>query len=150
MVGDHEIRARQEVCRIGKMLHRCSFVAGCDGNISARLGQDLILGTPTGISKGMMEPEDLVVVDMQGIQSRGRRSPSSELAMHLLFYRLRPDVRAVVHAHPPTATGFAAAGMALDEPLVAEVVVTFGSIPLAGYGTPGTAELSSALGPLMP
>lgn len=150
MAGDNEIRVREEVCRIGKMLHQCSFVAGCDGNISARLGQDLVLGTPTGISKGMMEPEDLVVVDMEGIQSRGRRSPSSELAMHLLFYRLRPDIRAVVHAHPPTATGFAAAGIALDEPLVAEVVVTFGSIPLAGYGTPGTAELSSTLTPLIP
>src|SRR5258708_55944 len=83
MAGENEIRIRQEVCRIGKMLHECSFVAGCDGNISARLGQDLVLGTPTGISKGMMEPEDLVVVDMKGMQSGGRRSPSSELAMHL-------------------------------------------------------------------
>jgi L-fuculose-phosphate aldolase len=150
MAGDNEIRIRQEVCRIGKMLHQSSFVAGCDGNISARLGQDLILGTPTGISKGMMEPEDLVVVDMKGLQRCGQRPPSSELAMHLLFYCLRPDVHAVVHAHPPTATGFAAAGIALDEPLVAEVVVTFGSIPLAGYGTPGTAELSSTLTPLIP
>src|SRR5256885_480973 len=110
MAGNNEIRIRQEICRIGKMLHENRFVAGCDGNISARLEQDLVLGTPTGLSKGMMEPEDLVVVDMQGHQRFGQRSPSSELAMHLLFYRLRPDIRAVVHAHPPTATGFAAAG----------------------------------------
>jgi L-fuculose-phosphate aldolase len=150
MSGDNEIRIRQEVCRIGKMLHQCGFVAGCDGNISARVGQDLILGTPTGISKGMMEPEDLVMVDMEGHKRGGKRSPSSELAMHLLFYRMRPEIRAVVHAHPPTATGFAAAGIALDEPLVAEVVVTFGSIPLAGYGTPGTTELASTLTPLIP
>src|SRR5882724_2778107 len=150
MAGDYELHIRQEVCRIGKMLHQSSFVAGCDGNISTRLTDGLILGTPTGICKGMMEPEDLVVVDMQGLRRNGQRSPSSELAMHLLFYRLRPDIRAVVHAHPPTATGFAAAGIALDEPLVAEVVVTFGSIPLAGYGTPGTSELASTLTPLIP
>jgi L-fuculose-phosphate aldolase len=139
-----------EICRVGKMVYQCGFVAGCDGNISVRTGRNTVLATPTGISKGMMEPGDLVTVDMDGRQTCGDRRPSSELGMHLLFYRMRPEVRAVVHAHPPTATGFAAAGLALDEPLVAEVVVTFGSIPLARYGMPGTSDLADSLSPLVP
>src|SRR5260370_823815 len=118
---------RREICRIGRMLHQCGFVAGCDGNVSMRVGRNIVLATPTSICKGMMDPDDLVTVDMEGCQVGGHRRPSTELGMHLLFYRMRSDVRAVVHAHPPTATGFAAAGLALDEPLVAEVVVTFGS-----------------------
>ena len=141
---------REEICRIGRMLHQWGFVAGCDGNISVRLERNLVLATPTSISKGMMQPDDLVLVDMEGHKNGGARSPSTEMGMHLLYYRSRPDIRAVVHAHPPTATGFAAAGVALDEPLVAEVVVTFGSIPLARYGTPGTSELAATLGPFMP
>ena len=149
MSGDKQ-GLRQEICRIGRMLHQCGFVAGCDGNISVRLERNLVLGTPTSICKGMMEPDDLVLVDMEGRQQGGSRAPSSELGMHLLYYQSRPDIRAVVHAHPPTATAFAAAGIALDAPIVAEVVVTFGSIPLAPYGTPGTSELSAELGPLMP
>jgi L-fuculose-phosphate aldolase len=139
-----------EICRVGKIVYQCGFVAGCDGNISVRTGRNTVLATPTGISKGMMEPGDLVTVDMEGRQTGGDRRPSSELGMHLLFYRMRPEVRAVVHAHPPTATGFAAAGLALDEPLVAEVVVTFGSIPLARYGMPGTSDLADSLSPLVP
>jgi L-fuculose-phosphate aldolase len=91
-----------------------------------------------------------VIVDMDGRQISGRKSVSSEIAMHLLIYKLRPDVRGVVHAHPPTATGFAAAGLALNQPLVCEVVIGLGSIPLAKYGTPGTAELTSGLEPLIP
>lgn len=141
---------RHEICRIGKMLHQSGFVAGCDGNISVRVGQDLVLSTPTALCKGMMQPEDLVLADMSGEQVNGQRNPSTELGMHLLFYRMRPDVRAVVHAHPPTATAFATVGQALDEPLVAEVVVTFGSIPLAPYGMPGTQELHDSLRPYIP
>jgi L-fuculose-phosphate aldolase len=141
---------RREICRMGNMLHQRGFVAACDGNISVRLGQNTVLCTPTSISKGMMEPEDLVMVTMSGSQIGGDRRPSTELGMHLLFYRMRPDIRAVVHAHPPTATGFAAAGIPLDEPLVAEVVVACGRIPLARYGTPGTPELSNVLSPLVP
>ena len=141
---------RQEICRTGKMLHQCGFVAGYDGNISVRVERDLVLSTPTSVCKGMMQPEDLVLADMNGRQLDGRRNPSTELGMHLLFYRMRPEVRAVVHAHPPTATAFATVGQALDEPLVAEVVVTFGSIPLAPYGMPGTSELHDALRPYIP
>jgi len=87
---------------------------------------------------------------MEGRLLAGRRKVSSEIGMHLLIYRLRPDVKGVVHAHPPTATGFAAAGLALNQPLVCEVVIGLGSIPLANYGTPGTSELAEALEPLVP
>src|SRR5205085_4643574 len=106
--------------------------------------------TPTGMSKGMMAPTDLVMVDGCGEVIEGERKVSSEIGMHLLIYRLRPDVRAVVHAHPPTATGFAAAGMALDQPLVSEVVINLGAIPLARYGTPGTPELAASIEELVP
>ena len=147
---DNEISVRQEICRIGRMLHGRGYVAGCDGNISVRLSRNLVLCTPTSVSKGMMEPEDLVVVDINGHQQNGNRHPSTELAMHLLFYAMRPEVRAVVHAHPPTATGFAAAGISLEQALVAEVVTAFGKIPLASYGMPGTQELPDALRPLVP
>jgi L-fuculose-phosphate aldolase len=98
----------------------------------------------------MMRPSDLVVVDNTGRKLAGRRDVSSEIAMHLLIYRLRPDIGAIVHAHPPTATGFAASGLALNQPLVCELVVGLGCVPLARYGTPGTPELSDALEPLIP
>jgi L-fuculose-phosphate aldolase len=150
MLTANEDCLRREICRIGNMLHQHGLVAACDGNISVRLRQDLVLCTPTSVSKGMMEPQDLVMVNLSGEQVGGERRPSTELGLHLLFYRLRPEIRAVVHAHPPTATGFAAAEIALDEPLVAEVIVTCGSIPLARYGSPGTPELAAALEPLVP
>ncbi|HMH00037.1 MAG TPA: class II aldolase/adducin family protein [Terriglobales bacterium] len=102
------------------------------------------------MSKSMMRPSDMVIVDLEGRHISGRRAVSSEIAMHLLIYKLRPDVQGIVHAHPPTATGFAAAGIALNQPLVCEVVIGLGSIPLAKYGTPGTPELTEALEPLIP
>lgn len=141
---------RREIVSLGKMLHQRGYVAAMDGNLSVRLNKGRILATPTAMSKGIMRPSDMVIVDMEGRHLSGRRNVSSEIAMHLLIYRLRPDIRAVVHAHPPTATGFAAAGMALNKPLVCEVVIGLGSIPLAKYGTPGTPELSKSLEPLIP
>src|SRR5206468_699012 len=121
-----------------------------DGNISVRLDDERVLVTPTGMSKGMMKTSDLVIVDMNGHKLKGRREVTSEIGMHLLIYRMRPDVNAVVHAHPRTATGFAAAGIALNQPLVCEVVIGLGQIPLAPYGTPGTPELAETLEPLIP
>src|SRR4051794_16686873 len=102
------------------------------------------------MSKGMMKTSDLVVVDMEGRKLKGRREVTSEIGMHLLIYRMRPDVNAVVHAHPRTATGFAASGIALNQPLVCEVVIGLGQIPLAPYGTPGTPELAETLKPFIP
>ena len=145
-----ERKLRHEIVRLGGMLHSCGFVAGMDGNLSVRLPGDRILVTPTSMSKGMMRPSDLVIVDLEGRKVEGRRNVSSEIAMHLLIYRLRRDIRAVVHAHPPTATGFAASGLSLSRPLVCELVVGLGCVPLARSGTPGTSELSDALAPLVP
>jgi L-fuculose-phosphate aldolase len=145
-----ERQHRRDIVLFGRMVYEHGFVAAMDGNLSVRLDDNRILATPTAMSKGMMTPGDLVIVDNNGRQLAGKRKVSSEIAMHLLIYRLRPDVQGIVHAHPPTATGFAAAGMALDQPLVCEVVIGLGSIPLARYGTPGTPELSEALAPLVP
>ena len=148
-----EFSLRREIVRIGRMLYDREYVAATDGNISVRLGPDRLLATPSGACKGMLEPGELLVVNMQGRSVRSwqsHRCVSSEIGMHLLIYRLRPDVNAVVHAHPPTATGFAAAGIALDQPLIAEVVLALKSIPLARYATPGTNDLQEALAPLVP
>jgi L-fuculose-phosphate aldolase len=145
-----ERRNRHEIVRLGGLLHSCGFVAAMDGNLSVRLDRNRILVTPTAMSKGMMRPSDLVIVDLQGRKLEGRRNVSSEIGMHLLIYRLRPDIGGIVHAHPPTATGFAASGLALDRPLICELVVGLGCVPLAKYGTPGTSELADALSPLVP
>ncbi|MGA3211095.1 MAG: class II aldolase/adducin family protein [Terriglobales bacterium] len=145
-----ELQSRNEMVRLGRLLHQRGYVAATDGNLTVRLGPDRILTTPTNVSKGMMEPEDLVVVDSQGQKISGSNCPSSEIAMHLLIYRLRPAVNGIVHAHPVTATGYAAAGLELNHALISEVVLSLGSIPLARYGCPGTAELSASLEPLVP
>ncbi len=144
-----EQKHREEIVRFGKLLHQAGLVAATDGNLSLRLEDGNILCTPTLMSKGLMEARDLVIVDPDGRKLLGARDVSSEIAMHLLIYRRRHDVGAVVHAHPPTATGFAAAGMALDRALCAELIVTLGSVPLANYETPGTPELAEALAPLV-
>jgi len=157
MLGYHEMLSmaserqhRLGIVKFGQQLHRNGFVAATDGNLSVRLDERRLLVTPTCMSKGSMRPADMVIVDMEGKRLAGRRHVSSEIGMHLLIYRLRPDVRGIVHAHPPTATGFAASGFELSRPLVCEVIVGLGSIPLARYGTPGTTELTEALEPLVP
>ena len=145
-----ERQHRLAIVQFGRLLHANRFVAATDGNLSVRLDETRLLATPTCISKGRMRASDLVIVDMEGKRLAGARTVSSEIGMHLLIYRLRPDVHGIVHAHPPTATAFAASGYDLNRPLVCEVVVGLGSIPLARYGTPGTPELSDALAPLIP
>lgn len=140
---------RRDICAVGRWIHERGYAASTDGNVSVRLGADRILTSPTCISKGMMTPEDLVVTDLEGRRVSGSRNASSELAMHLLVYRLRPDVNSVCHAHPPVATGYAAAGIALDKPILCELVIGLGSVPVARYGTPGTSELTEALEPLV-
>jgi L-fuculose-phosphate aldolase len=142
-----ERKYRQEIVRYGRMLHERCFVAAMDGNLSIRLNEERILVTPTCVSKGAMLPVDMVIVDREGHRVSGRRNVTSEIGMHVLIYDRRPDVGAIVHAHPPTATGFAAAGIPLTEPLVCEVVMGLGCIPLARYGTPGTSELAQTLEP---
>jgi L-fuculose-phosphate aldolase len=134
---------------VGRRLWTRGFVASNDGNISARLGADRLLMTPANVSKGFMTPDMMVVTDLDGTMVSGApgRKPSSEILMHLVAYRERPDVGAVVHAHPPLSTGFAVAGIPLDRAVLAEVVTTLGSIPIAEYGTPSTRELADAVAP---
>jgi len=141
---------RQEIAEIGRWLHQKGFVAATDGNLSVRLDEGRVMTTPTNMSKGMCCPGDMIVVDRRGNKISGQRNASSELAMHLLIYDLRPDVNGIVHAHPPTATGFAAAGLSLEKALLSEVVLSLGFVPLARYGTPGTPELCDALRDLVP
>jgi L-fuculose-phosphate aldolase len=140
---------RREICTAGRWIHGRAFVASTDGNISVRLDSRRVLTSPTGISKGLMTPDDLVITDFKGRKLAGRREPSSELAMHLLIYARRPDVNAVCHAHPPIATAHAASGIPLNKALLSELVIALGCIPLAQYGTPGTPELSESLEPLV-
>ena len=145
-----EEQHRRDVCIVGRWMYEQGFNVACEGNLSVRLESERILNTPTCMNKGRLEPEDLVVTDLDGKQLEGNRKVSSELGLHLLFYRMRPDVNAICHAHPPTATGFAAAGRALDQALLPEVIVGLGRIPLVRYATPGTPELSAAVEPYVP
>ena len=138
---------RADLCVAGRWMYERGYIVACEGNLSVRLDEERVLTTPTCMNKGMLTPEDLVIIDLEGRHISGERKASSELAMHLLFYRMRPDVQAICHAHPPTATGFAVAGRALDQALLPEVIVGLGQIPLVKYGTPGTPELSAAIEP---
>ena len=145
MTSQPEERIRADIVEVGRRLHERGYVASNDGNISVRLDADRVLTTPTGVSKGFMTPDMMVTTDMQGVQLTGDRKASSELLMHLAVYEHRPEIKAVVHAHPPAATGFAVAGIPLDRAVLAEVIVTLGSVPIAEYGTTSTSELADAV-----
>jgi L-fuculose-phosphate aldolase len=142
---------RAAIVEVGRRLWARGFVASNDGNISVRLGPDRLLMTPASVSKGFMTPEMMVVTDLAGkvVEAASGRKPSSEALMHLVVYQERPDIQAVVHAHPPIATGFAVAGIALDRAVLAEVVTTLGGIPIADYATPSTQELADTVRPLI-
>jgi L-fuculose-phosphate aldolase len=130
---------------VGRRLYARGYTASNDGNISTRLDARRLLMTPKSVCKGFMTPDMMVVTDLDGKKLAGERDPSSEMQMHLEVYRQRPDARAVVHAHPPIATGFAVAGIPLDRAVLAEVVTTLGSVPIAEYATPSTKELPEAV-----
>ena len=140
-----ESSLRADIVEIGRRMYARGYTASNDGNISVRLGDDRLLMTPKSVCKGFMTPDMMVVTDLQGRKLQGERDPSSEMLMHLEVYRERPDVRAVVHAHPPIATGFAVAGIPLDRAVLAEVLTTLGSVPIAEYATPSTRELPEAV-----
>ena len=135
---------KQDIVCICRMLHRKNYLAATDGNVSVRLGDQLLI-TPSGVNKGIMEAEQVLTVDFTGAVIDGAGQPSSEIQMHLLAYRLRADVNAVVHAHLPYATACTLAGIDLLEPILPEVVITLGGIPTAPYATPGTAEVPEAI-----
>jgi L-fuculose-phosphate aldolase len=141
---------RQDIVDIGRLVYQKGWVAANDGNITIRLDHDRILSTPTGVSKGMMHVDDLIIVDNEGNKLEGRLEKTSEILMHLVIYNMRADVHAIVHAHPPVSTGFAAAGLSLNKALLPEVVIGLGCVPLAEYGLPGTPELSERMRPLIP
>jgi L-fuculose-phosphate aldolase len=145
-----EKELRQDIVEIGKLVFQKGWVAANDGNITIRLDQDRVLCTPTGVCKGMMHPDDLIICDMQGNKLEGRKERTSEIAMHLLVYSMRPDIMSVVHAHPPVATGFATAGRALNLALLPEVIIGLGCVPLAEYGLPGTPALTDGMLPYIP
>ena len=140
-----EEQARADIVEVGRRLWERGYVASNDGNVSVRLDDTRLITTPKNVSKGFMTPDMMVITDLDGKKIAGERDPSSELKMHLEVYRNRPDIRAVVHAHPPTATGFAVAGIPLDRAVLAEVITTLGSIPIAAYATPSTEELPAAV-----
>lgn len=140
-------RYSRNLAHFGKLLHKRHYISSTDGNLSVRLDEGHILTTPTGVSKGFMRPGDMVVVDLHGRKISGPSEPSSELGMHLTIYKLRPDIQAVVHAHPCVATAVASAGLDLTEPICSELVLSLGSIPLAPYALPGTQEVSQSLSP---
>src|SRR5262245_21065575 len=140
-----ESQLRADIVEVGRRMYARGYTASNDGNISVRLGADRLLMTPKSVCKGFMTPDMMCITDLDGKKLVGDRDPSSEMLMHLEVYRQRPDAQAVVHAHPPTATGFAVAGIPLDRAVLAEVLTTLGSIPIAEYATPSTSELPAAV-----
>ena len=140
-----EQQLRADIVEIGRRLYARGYTESNDGNISARLDDKRLIMTPRSVCTGFMTPEMMCITDLDGVKLAGERDPSSEMQMHLEVYRQRPDVKAVVHAHPPIATGFAVAGIPLDRAVLAEVVTTLGSVPIAEYATPSTKELPEAV-----
>ena len=146
--GDRDRTAAGEaIARVCRRLYERGLVAGPDGNVSVRLSDGSILVTPAGVSKVDVEPSHLIVVDLAGRVLEGEGRPSTELALHLRAYNRRSDVRAVVHAHPPIATGFSVAGESFEAPILPEVILQMGAVPLVPYVTPGTDALADSCEP---
>jgi L-fuculose-phosphate aldolase len=140
-----EAQLRSDIVEVGRRMYARGYTASNDGNISVRLDAGRLLMTPRSVCKGFMDPSMMCITDLDGVMLAGERDPSSEMQMHLEVYRQRPDVNAVVHAHPPVATAFAVAGIPLDRAVLAEVVTTLGSVPIAEYATPSTKALPEAV-----
>jgi len=139
-------RRMAQCCR---QLAAGGLIAGRDGNLSVRLGPDRVLVTPSGLIKSTLTAGDMVEVGLAGHKRRGRRNPTSELDLHLRILTARPDVGAVVHAHPPAATGFAVAGEEIPANLLPELIFLVGRVPIVPYGTPGTPELGDRVAPYL-
>ncbi len=143
----NEYKLKEQICEIGRRVYAKGFAAANDGNISIRLNDREILCTPTMVSKGYLKVEDLCKVDYEGKQLAGTRKRSSEILLHLAVYKNRPDVKAVVHCHPPHATAFAVAGMPVPKCVLPEVEVFLGEVPTAVYETPGTQKFAETIVP---
>ncbi|MBI5433471.1 MAG: class II aldolase/adducin family protein [Planctomycetes bacterium] len=142
---DEEARLRKGICEIGKLCYSRFYIVGADGNISARLADGTILITPTGAMKGFLEPHHVARIDMRGDVVDGGPAASSEKGIHIAAYEERPEMRAVVHAHPPHAVAMTIAGIDMQAPFIPEIIVTIGGIPTADFGTPGTPELAASI-----
>jgi L-fuculose-phosphate aldolase len=140
-------KSAEELIEVCRLVYRRGLIVALEGNISLRLAKGTILITPTSVCKEFVEERELVEVNLEGNVIKGTKKPTSELAMHLFIYRERPDVNAVVHCHPPYATGFAAARMPLNKCVLPEIIIGLGGIPLADYATPSTQELSESIRP---
>ena len=138
---------KQEICEVGHRLYAHGFVAANDGNISVKVSENEFYCTPTGVSKGSLTPDMIIKIDAEGNKLEGTLNPSSEIKMHLRVFRERPDVNAVVHAHPPVATAFTVAGIPLDRYILPEAVLTIGDVPTCEYATPSTMEIPDSLMP---
>ena len=145
----NEKEIREQICEVGRRVWQKNWVAANDGNISMRLGDEFVITTPTGVSKGFMTPDMLLKVDLDGNVRGGYLKPSSEIKIHIEAYKRRDDKRAVVHAHPPVCTGYAVANIPLDFQTLPEIIITLGRVPLAQYGTPSTTELSDSISELI-
>ena len=143
--SEEEARLRKAICEIGKLAYQRNYIVGADGNISARLADGTVLITPAGAMKGFLEPQHLAHIDMQGNVVDGGPSASTERGIHLVAYEERPEMKAVVHAHPPHAVALTIAGIDLSKPYIPEIVVTLGGIPTVSFGTPGTYELGESI-----
>jgi L-fuculose-phosphate aldolase len=142
-----ETAVREAFCEIGRRIWHKGMVASNDGNFSFRLAENLVLATPTMMSKGFLRPEDMVLADLDGNQVGGTRRLTSEVRIHLFIYRHRPDVHSVVHAHPPCATAFAVARRPLPRCILAEAEINLGIVPTAPYATTGTWEFARTIEP---
>ena len=141
---------RDDLCRVGRLLYDRGYVVSNDGNLSVRVGPDRILITPSGVSKGRMEPDMLVLTDLEGNVLSGDRYPSSESKMHYMVYRNRPDVGAVVHAHPPVSTAYAICRRPLKEPYLAEMVLGLGGeVPVTEFAMLSTDEVPRSVEPFV-
>ncbi|MCD6310277.1 MAG: class II aldolase/adducin family protein [Candidatus Eremiobacteraeota bacterium] len=144
---ERDRKSRLDLVETGKHLDKLGFFPGTSGNISIRNPDDTMLITPSGVSKGQLKPEDLIIMDFSGNVLCGEGRPSSEAKMHFFIYKARPDVNAIVHCHPPFTTGFAAAGISLDMPVLPEAILILGPVPVVPYATPGTWEVPESLRP---
>ena len=149
MAGEYEIK--KQILDVGRRIYQRGMVAANDGNISVKLNDNEFLCTPTGVSKGFMTMDMICKVDAEGkvLQANGPYKPSSEIKMHMRVYKLRPDVKSVVHAHPMYATSYAIAGIPLTQPIMPEAVIALGCVPIAKYGTPSTNEIPDAVEPFL-
>jgi L-fuculose-phosphate aldolase len=147
--GIHDRKVKEQICEIGRRVYQKGFAAANDGNLSIRVGENEVVCSPTMICKGYMTPDDICAVDLEGNQIGGKRKRTSEILLHLSIMKARPDVKAVVHCHPPHATAFAVAGEPIPQCILPEVEVFMGEIPIAPYETPGTQKFADTVLPFL-